>query len=77
MHFIKKKNQENKLIITCIVNILFHVQSFSSMLINQECVCVCTCVCVCGGASTLYLVTLEQINPLITSVHVCCLVCFN
>lgn len=77
MHFIKKKTQENKLIITCIVNILFHVQSFSSMLINQECVCVCTCVCVCGGASTLYLVTLEQINPLITSVHVCCLVCFN
>lgn len=49
MHFIKKKNQENKLIITCIVNILFHVQSFSSMLINQECVCVCTCVCVWGG----------------------------
>lgn len=77
MHFIKKKNQENKLIITCIVNILFHVQSFSSMLINQECVCVCTYVCVWGGASTLYLVTLEQINPLITSVHVCCLVCFN
>lgn len=49
MHFIKKKNQENKLIITCIVNILFHVQSFSSMLINQECVCVCVYVCVCGG----------------------------
>lgn len=49
MHFINKKNQENKLIITCIVNILFHVQSFSSMLINQECVCVCTCVCVWGG----------------------------
>lgn len=73
MHFIKKKNQENKLIITCIVNILFHVQSFSSMLINQECVC----TCVGGGASTLYFVTLEQINPLNTSVHVCCLVCFN
>lgn len=75
MHFIKKKNQENKLIITCIVNILFHVQSFSSMLIRN--VCVCVRVCVWGGASTLYLVTLEQINPLITSVHVCCLVCFN
>lgn len=41
------------------------------------CACVYVCVCVCGGASTLYLVTLEQINPLITSVHVCCLVCFN
>lgn len=54
MHFIKKKNQENKLIITCIVNILFHVQSFSSMLINQECVCVCTCVCV-GGGPLLYI----------------------
>lgn len=53
MHFIKKKkNQENKLIITCIVNILFHVQSFSSMLINQECVCVCTCV---WGGPLLYI----------------------
>lgn len=53
MHFIKKKNQENKLIITCIVNILFHVQSFSSMLINQECVCVYVCVCV--GGPLLYI----------------------
>lgn len=58
MHFIKKKKtQENKLIITCIVNILFHVQSFSSMLINQECVCVCTCVC--GGGGGLYSISCD------------------